>query len=181
MSVFVSSPMKIATFLRKKGETHKLVVDVLRENTHSDKHMEIVKDFVKSYNNNIGKTLEIVEDFTCEDKTLEIIRDFAFFFIFPTNSFIFVHFPNVYSFSSFPLFFIIFLIFDHIPCFLLHFIFPHAFSFFHFVRCILSFFLFFCVSCFSFSFFFDSLLFLVVLLFPFFIFSSSFSSSTFSR
>ena len=38
--------MNIATFLRKKGETPKLVVDLLRErDTFRKKIMEIVEDF----------------------------------------------------------------------------------------------------------------------------------------
>ena len=57
MCVFLSRPMKIATFLLKNRETAKRVVDFpLERDTIRNKIMEIVEDFdEKSYNNN-GKT-----------------------------------------------------------------------------------------------------------------------------
>ena len=46
MSVFVSRPMKIVTFLRKNGETAKLVVDFpMERDTFRNEIMEIVEDF----------------------------------------------------------------------------------------------------------------------------------------
>ena len=53
MCVFVSRPMKIATLLRKNGETAIRVVDFHQErDTCRNKNMEIVEDFdEKSYNN----------------------------------------------------------------------------------------------------------------------------------
>ena len=54
MCVFVSRPMKIATFLMKNDYPPKRVVDFPRErDTFRNKIMEIVEDFdEKSYNNN---------------------------------------------------------------------------------------------------------------------------------
>ena len=54
MCIFVSRPMKIVTFLRKKRDSPKRVVDFPRErDTFRNKIMEIVEDFdEKSYNNN---------------------------------------------------------------------------------------------------------------------------------
>ena len=54
MCIFVSHPMKMVTFLRKKRLPPKRVVDFLWErDTFRNKIMEIVEDFdEKSYNNN---------------------------------------------------------------------------------------------------------------------------------
>ena len=54
MCVFVSRPMKIATFLRKTVTPPKRVVDFHRErDTFRNKIMELGEDFdEKSYNNN---------------------------------------------------------------------------------------------------------------------------------
>ena len=57
MCVFVSRPMKIATFHRKNGETPKRVFDFpLESDTFRHKIMEIVEDFDETNYNNNGKS-----------------------------------------------------------------------------------------------------------------------------
>ena len=57
MCIFVPRPMKIATFLRKNGETAKRVVDFPRErDTFRNTIMEIVEDFDETSYKNNGKT-----------------------------------------------------------------------------------------------------------------------------
>ena len=79
MCVFVSRPMKIATFLRKNGETPKLVVD-----------------FPRSRDTFRNKTMEIVKDFECETKFLRFFHCSSFsvifqvFFLFSISSFFFI-------------------------------------------------------------------------------------------
>ena len=87
MCVFVSRPMKIATFPRKNDYLPKRVVDFPRErDTFRNKIMEIVEDFdEQSYNNN-GKPW----------KSSRILRVnpmfFSFFFLFSLFSSIFSFF-----------------------------------------------------------------------------------------
>ena len=91
MCVFVSRPMKIATFLLKNDYPPKRVVDFPRErDTFRNKIMEIVEDFDdKSYNNN-GKSW----------KSSRILRVNPFFhFSFSIFSF-FLHFLS-FSLSFF--------------------------------------------------------------------------------
>ena len=82
MYVFVSRPMKIATFLRKNDYLPKRVVDFPREReTLRNKIMEILKDFdEQSYNNN-GKPWK-------SSRILRVNPIFFHFFIL----FIFFHF-----------------------------------------------------------------------------------------
>ena len=79
---FVSRPMKFVTFLRKKGETPKRVVDFPRErDTFRNKIIEIVKDFdEKSYKNN-GKPWKSSR-ILCANPNFFIFFIFSFFFIF---------------------------------------------------------------------------------------------------
>ena len=78
MCVFVSRPMKIATFPVKNGDHPKRVVDFLLEKTFRKQNHEIVEDFdEKSYNNN-GKSW----------KSSRILRVNPFFHV----SFFFHHF-----------------------------------------------------------------------------------------
>ena len=88
MCVFVSRPVKIATFLRKNRDLPKRVVDFLRErDTFRNTIMEIVEDFdEKSYNNN-GKPW----------KSSRILRVKPNFFIFLSFFIIFLLF-FVFSF-----------------------------------------------------------------------------------
>ena len=82
LCVFVSRPMKIVTFLKKNGETPKLVVDFLLErDTFRNKTMEIEKDFnEKSYNNN-GKPWKSSR-ILCEKPNFFTFYCASFFFIF---------------------------------------------------------------------------------------------------
>ena len=88
MCVFVSHPMKIVTFLLKKRDPAKRVVDFPRErDTFRNKIMEIVEDFdEKSYNNN-GKPW----------KSSRILRVNPFFHF----SFFFHHFSPFFHFFIF--------------------------------------------------------------------------------
>ena len=52
--------MKIVTFLRKNGETRKVVVDFLKEKDTFRNIMEIVEDFIETSYKNNGKPVEIV-------------------------------------------------------------------------------------------------------------------------
>ena len=121
MCVFVSRPMKIATFLRKNVTPQNGLLIFLRKETHSEKIMEIVKDFdEKSYNNN-GKPWK-------SSRILRLIPFFSFFFpffnIFPYFFvFHFFTFSCFFHFSMF-FFFFIFCIFS--------FFYISFFSFFHF-------------------------------------------------
>ena len=77
--------MEIVTFLRKKGDTTKRVVDFpLKRDTVRNTIMEIVKDFDEKSDNNNGKPLEIVKDFACESifHFFLIFHHFLHFFIF---------------------------------------------------------------------------------------------------
>ena len=107
MCIFVSRPMKIVTFLRKKRDPAKRVVDFpLERDTFRNKTMELVEDFdEKSYNNN-GKPW----------KSSGILRVNPIFFIFLSFLIMSLHF-FIFSFYSF---FFIFFIF-------------HFFIFFHFL------------------------------------------------
>ena len=106
MCVFVSRPMKIVTLLRKNGDTQNGLL-ISSGKTHSEnKIIEIVEDFVEKKLQQQRQTLEIFQDFACEDKTLENFRDFAFFFIF-------LHFSIFLQFSSYFLMFLRFFIFPH--------------------------------------------------------------------
>ena len=62
MCVFVSRPVKIATFLRKKRDPAKRVVDFPRE-----------RDTFRN------KIMDIVEDFSCEAKFLHFFHCSSFF------------------------------------------------------------------------------------------------------
>ena len=110
-----------------KGETPKLVVVFLRENTYFEN--ESLKSsgssFKKSYNNN-GKPWKSLRILRVKPKTLEIFGDFSFvfcfffFFFFAFCRFFCFVFSKKKSFSN--VFF----------CFLL--VFPFSFSFFHFLN-----------------------------------------------
>ena len=101
--MFVSSPMKIVTFLRKSDYLPKLVVDFpLERDTFRNKIMEIVQDFdEKSYNNNgkpwkssrISRVNPIFSFFVLFSSIFSI---FSFFFIF--IFFIFFIFSIFFSF-----------------------------------------------------------------------------------
>ena len=120
MCVFVSRPMKIATFLLKNDYSPKRVVDFPRErDTFRNKIMEIVEDFdEKSYNNN-GKPW----------KSSRILRVKPNFFIFHCSSF-FVIFFRFFIFSFFHFsFFFIFHFFLHFFIFSIFFIFHLFFTF----------------------------------------------------
>ena len=66
--------------------------------------MDIVEDFDEKIQQ--PQTLEIVEDFACEDKTFEIFGAFAL------TVFIFLHVSSFFQFFFFQRFFFIFLIFS---------------------------------------------------------------------
>ena len=114
MCIFVSRPMKIATFLRTNDFLPKRVVDFPRE-----------RDTFRN------KIMEIVEDFACESKFLHF-----FFFSSLSHFFVFRFFSIFTLFSIFsstppPLifsFFLLFSFFYHFSSFFFFFI----FSFFHF-------------------------------------------------
>ena len=121
MCVFVSRPMKIATFLRKNDYPPKRVVHFLRErDTFRNKIMEIVEDFDEKKVTTTTVNLEIVEDFACEAKFLHFSLliillhfDFSHFLIFSFVSlfsffdiFLFLNF-----FISFIFYFFMFFIF----------------------------------------------------------------------
>ena len=125
MCVFVSRPMKNATFLRKNGYLPERVVDFpLERNTFRNKIMEIVEDFdEKSYNNN-GKPW----------KSLMILRLNPIFFIFLSFFIIFLLFFcffQFFIFFIFPFFFIFSFFFSYFP-FEFFFHFSFFFSIFHF-------------------------------------------------
>ena len=131
MCIFVSRPMKIATFLRKNDYPPKRVVDFPRErDTFRNKIMEIVEDFDERCYNNNGKPW----------KSSRILRVNPFF-----------HFS--FFFHSFtPFFFVFFFhfsIFFHVSIFS---IFSFSFIFFHFLSFSFMFFHFHLLSC-SFMFF----------------------------
>ena len=112
MCIFVSRPMKIATFLRKNGYSPIRVVDFpLERDTFRNKIMEIVEDFDdKIYNNNNGKPW----------KSSRILR-------LNPNFFIFLSFFIIFHFSNFSIFqFFHFFIFLH---FFIFFIFSFFFNF----------------------------------------------------
>ena len=145
MFIFVSSPMKIVTFLRKNDYPPKRVVDFpLERDTFRNKIMEIVEDFdEKSYNNN-GKPW----------KSSRILRVNPIFFIFFHFSFNFFHFPS-FSFMFFHVLSCSFMFFHFLS---FSFIFVHfrsfSFIFFHFLFIFFSFsFIFFHFLSFSFIFF----------------------------
>ena len=93
--------MKIVTFPLKNRETPKSVVGVLLEKDTYLKNIEIVEDFVEKVQQQ-RQTLEIVEDFDCEDKTLEHLprlRIFqVFLFFLHCSIFPFFHFLNMFFF-----------------------------------------------------------------------------------
>ena len=60
--------------------------------------MEIVKDFVKKFLRQQRQTLEIVEDFECEDKNLRTTSEISHWFSFV---FVFLHFCSFFHCSSF--------------------------------------------------------------------------------
>ena len=129
---FVSRPMKIVTFLRKKRDPAKRVVDFPKETyTFRNKIMEIVEDFdEKSYNNN-GKL----------SKSSRILRVKPNFFICLSFFIISLHFSLFSCFSIFILFIF------HLFIFSFSFIFFYFLSFsiiclsffFHFLSFFLSF------------------------------------------
>ena len=84
--------MNIVTFLEKNGDSQNGLLIFIGK-THSENNMEIVKAFVENFSQQQRQTLEIVEDFSCEDKNLRIFWDLA---MFPHVTFIFLH---VSSFS----------------------------------------------------------------------------------
>ena len=124
MCIFVSRPMKIATFLRKKRR------DPITGCWFSLGKRHIPK---QNHGNRLGfrrkklqqqrQTLEIVEDFACEAKFLHFSAFFSIFHF--SSSFFHVSF---FSFFLFSLFFIFpFFIFFHF-----HFL-SISFNFFHFL------------------------------------------------
>ena len=132
MCVYVSSPMKNVTFLRKNDYPPKRVVDFPRErDTFRNKIMEIIEDFdEKSYNNN-GKSWK-------SSRILRVNPFFHFsfvfsffhfsiflffqFFIFLSFSFIFFHFLSFsFMFLHFPSFSFIFIHFPSCSFMFLHF------------------------------------------------------------
>ena len=122
MCVFVSRPMKIASFLRKNGETPKRVVDFpMERDTFRNKIREIVWDFnEQSYNNN-GKPW----------KSSRILRVKPNFFIF-SPFIMFRHFFRfLFHFISLLHFFSVFSVFFFFFSFFFSFCFVF-FSFFNF-------------------------------------------------
>ena len=97
MCVFVSRPMKIATFLRKNADLPKRVVDFpLERDTFRNKTIEIVEDFdEKSYNNN-GKPWK-------SSRILRVNPNFVIFSFFP-----FFDFFSFFHFLSFSVMFFLF-------------------------------------------------------------------------
>ena len=102
MCVFVSRPMKIATFLRKNDFLPKRVVDFPRErDTFRNKIMEIVEDFdEKSYNNN-GKHWKSSRILRVNPIFFIFLSFFIIFFIFSVFFFSFFHFFIFFSFFHF--------------------------------------------------------------------------------
>ena len=94
--VFCSLPAEIDTFPRKNGDLPQFVVDFLREMTHSRKNMELVD--VSSNILQQRKTLEIVENFTCEAKNLGTLRKCRIFSNKNSFSFIFNAFSSFFIF-----------------------------------------------------------------------------------
>ena len=87
MCIVVSRSKETATFHRKNGDLSKLVVDFLRETTFRKKSRQ---------------TLEIMEDFACEDKTLENLRRFRTCFLHVSFCFLIIfHFYSFLKFSNF--------------------------------------------------------------------------------
>ena len=149
--VFVSRPMKIVIFLRKNGGLPKLVVDFLLKNT-------------------FRKNMEIVEDFSCEDKNP--LKSFEIS-LFSSVFFIFLHFSSLlfifFLFHHFSSFFIIFFMFHDFSSLFIFLNFPYFsslhfslffifFTFLHFSSfCSLQVFIFsfslFCIVSFCFTFF----------------------------
>ena len=93
----------IATLLRENGDSPKRVVDFLAWGKHipKTKHGKR-RGFRRKKLQQQRQTVEIVEDFACEDKNSEIFGDSAVVFLhYSTNFFIFVHFiliiPHVSS------------------------------------------------------------------------------------
>ena len=79
MCVFVSRPVKIDTFL----DLPKIGCSFSSGKPHPEnKIIEIVKDFRGKKLQQQRQTLEIVENFACEDKTSEIFREFKIFLHF---------------------------------------------------------------------------------------------------
>ena len=126
MSVFVSRPMNIVTFLRKNADLPKRVVGFPRERyTFRNKIMEIVQDLDETrYNKNNSKSWI----------SSQILRVKLNFFIFLSFFIIFLHSFMFFHFLSFSC---IFFHFYHFPSF--SFIFYHflsfSFIFFFFVGC----------------------------------------------
>ena len=129
--VVVSRPMKIVTFLQKKRDPAKRVVDFPRaRDTFRNKIMELFEDFdEKSYNNN-GKPWK-------SSGILRVNPFFSFFFLFSScfsifSFFLFFHFCYFFHFSI-SLFFIF--SFFHFLYFFIFFVFPffQFFIFLHFL------------------------------------------------
>ena len=133
MCVFVSRPMKIVTYLRKKknGDHPKRVVDFpLERDTFRNTIMEIVKKFnEKRYNNNgkpwkSSKILRVNPNFLIFLSFFIIFLHFSFF-----SFFIFLHFFNFSFFFTFSFYFI-FPSFSFPPSSPFSFSFSFSFSFF---------------------------------------------------
>ena len=127
MSVFVSRPMKIATFLLKNGDSAKRVVDFPRErDTFRNKIMEIVKDFdEKSYNNN-GEPRKSSRIFRVKPNSfIFLFSSFFYIFSFFFFSFFIFIFKKIFVFRFFNFSFFNFSFFFHLL--------SSSFIFFHFL------------------------------------------------
>ena len=124
MSVFVSRPMKIVTFLRKTVTSQNGLLIFLWKETHSDnKIMEIVEDFDETSYNNNGKPWK-------SSRILRVNPNFFIFLSFFIISSIFSHFSHFFIFFIFSNLFFTFL---HFHFSLFFFIFRHFFIFLHFL------------------------------------------------
>ena len=111
---FVSRPKKLVTFPQKNGDLPKLVVDFFGKETHSQKHGNR-QGLRRTKLQQQGQTLEIFEDFACEDTKLGKFQRFlvflhvsSFLFIFIFYSFLFFFFQIISSLFHFFIFHVFF-------------------------------------------------------------------------
>ena len=96
MCVFVARPMTIVAFLLKTVTSQNGLLIFFWKETHSETKSWIVKDFVEKKLQQQRQTLELVEDFACEDNTSESSENshFSSFFSFCLFFLIFLHFST---------------------------------------------------------------------------------------